>query len=94
MIGAIILLLFIDLFFWVPLASEKSNDPCGALVSIMATIATSQGDPPPPLVSAIGTPIVEAAVSRRYNVPAFLGCTALYWKLKISPNSIKDFQAP
>ncbi|HEY0181261.1 MAG TPA: hypothetical protein VGC09_00500 [Rhodopila sp.] len=69
-----------------PMIVEKSNSSCEAVAT--AIIAAS---PPPPggisptALSIVGAPFIEYAVkTRNPDVPAFLSCTALWWRVQVN----------
>jgi hypothetical protein len=77
------------IFFAYPMINEGDTAPCAALEARVLTLATRDGGPEAIIVAALAKELLNAGdgrlaegFSRRNNpdVPAFLSCTANYWR--------------
>jgi len=76
-------------FFAYPIINEGGAAPCAALEARVLTLAARDGGPEAIIVAALAKELLNAGdgrlaegFSRRNNpdVPAFLSCTANYWR--------------
>ena len=97
MIRIVIVVVLLAVIFGYPQFAEDTDGPCGAFVSHVAKISTSEtassdaGHDPPAtgVVGLLDGAVANKIVAERYpGIPTQLTCTWLFWQATIDPKSV------